>query len=125
MFYGAMVSLGALGVVTKVTLDIQRRFMMKQYVYQDFPLVALREHFDAIKSAGYINEVWWLKVLPVLERELRAVNIRPHWGKLFTIALAEIRDKYDRLLELTKMCEKFDPHDKFRNPFLNTDVFAI
>jgi xylitol oxidase len=69
-FNGAVVGLGALGVITKVILDIQPRFMMRQYVYEDLPLRELKEHFDAIESSGYsvslftdwqkqrINEVW-------------------------------------------------------------------
>jgi alditol oxidase len=75
-FLGAVVGLGALGVITKVTLDIQPRFLMKQYVYQDLPLGALKEHFDSIQSAAYsvslftdwqnqrINEVWLKVRLP-------------------------------------------------------------
>jgi len=62
--------LGALGVVTKATLNIQPRFTMQQYVYQSLPLKELTTHFDAIESAAYsvslftewrresINEVW-------------------------------------------------------------------
>lgn len=69
-FRGAVVGLGAMGVITKLTLDIQPRFMMKQYVYQDLPISELKENFDAIESAAYsvslftdwqkqgINEVW-------------------------------------------------------------------
>jgi xylitol oxidase len=37
-FRGAVVGLGALGVVTKVTLEIQPSFVMRQYVYENLPL---------------------------------------------------------------------------------------
>ncbi len=69
-FLGSVVNLGALGVVTKVTLDIQPTFLMRQHVYVDLPLARLVDHFEAIMSSGYsvslftdwqnkrINEVW-------------------------------------------------------------------
>jgi len=66
----AVVGLGALGVITKVTLDIQPTYLMRQYVYENMPLTDLKDHFDAIESSAYsvslftdwqrqrINEVW-------------------------------------------------------------------
>jgi alditol oxidase len=69
-FPGAVVGLGALGVITRVTLDIQPTFLMRQYVYENLPLNELKDHFDAIESSAYsvslftdwqkqrINEVW-------------------------------------------------------------------
>ena len=268
MFRGAVVGLGALGVITKVTLDVQPRFMMNQYVYENMPLSELREHFDVIESAAYsvslftdwqekrINEVWlklrmphepkfdapveffgakratrnlhpiialsaencteqmgvpgpwyerlphfrmgftpsagkelqseyfvprqnavdailaverlrdqvgphlliseirtiaaddlWMspcykqpsvsihftwkqdwpavkKLLPVIERELAPFHARPHWGKLFTISPADIHARYQRLPEFLETCRKYDPHGKFRNEFLNRNIFA-
>jgi xylitol oxidase len=69
-FLGAVVNLGALGVVTRVTLDVQPTFLMRQDVYVDLPLAQLTDHFEGIMSSGYsvslftdwqnkrINEVW-------------------------------------------------------------------
>jgi len=55
-FQGAVVGLGALGAVTKVTLDLQPSYQMQQYVYENLPLDELTRHFDAIESAAYRRE---------------------------------------------------------------------
>jgi alditol oxidase len=52
-FAGAVVGLGALGVVTKLTLDIEATFEVRQDVYQDLPMAALEASFDEIMAAGY------------------------------------------------------------------------
>lgn len=52
-FLAAVVNLGAIGVVTKVTLDIQPTFEMNQYVYQNLPFSALKDNFEAIEAKGY------------------------------------------------------------------------
>jgi len=69
-FRGAVVGLGALGVTTKLTLDLQPSFQVQQYVYEHLPFSELKAHFEAIESAAYsvslftdwrtasINEVW-------------------------------------------------------------------
>ena len=70
LFDGAVVGLGALGVVTKVTLDLQPTFNMRQVVYRNLPMKELENNFYAIMSSGYsvslftdwknknVNEVW-------------------------------------------------------------------
>ncbi len=267
-FLGAVVGLGAMGVITKVTLDIQPTYMMRQYVYENLPLTEVKDHFDAIESSAYsvslftdwqdqrISEVWiksrveqgqafdataeffgakhatrnlhpiaelsaencteqmgvpgpwyerlphfrmgftpsagrelqseyfvprqhaveailaverlrdqvsphlmiseiraiaadklWLspcyeqpcvtihftwkqdwpavrKLLPVIEKELAPFKARPHWGKLFTMSPAELKSIYKKLPDFIQLSKKYDPDGKFRNEFLNTNVFS-
>jgi len=52
-FLGAVVGLGALGVVTGVRLDLQPTFKMAQSVYENLSFSHLERHFDEIFSAGY------------------------------------------------------------------------
>ncbi len=266
-FRGAVVGLGALGVITRVTLDVQPTYQMRQWVYENLPFAQMKEHFDAIQASGYsvslftdwqkqrVNEVWikcrvgdgkefaagpeffgakratrnlhpiaqlsaencteqmgvpgpwyerlphfrmgftpsagkelqseyfvprrnaveailaverlrdqvsphlliteiraiaadelWMspcyerpsitihftwkpdwpavrRVLPVIERELGPFGARPHWGKLFTLPPAELRSRYPKLEEFRHLTAKFDPKGKFRNDFLNTNIF--
>jgi xylitol oxidase len=52
-FAGAVVNLGALGVVTRLTLDLQPAVDMRQDVYLDLPIAAAETHFDEIMASGY------------------------------------------------------------------------
>jgi len=69
-FNGAVVALGAFGVVTKLTLELQPTFNMKQVVYRNLAMSELEKNFNEIMGSGYsvslftdwknknINEVW-------------------------------------------------------------------
>ena len=268
LFRGSVVGLGALGVITRITLDVQPTYSVRQYVYEDMPFAEMRDHFDEIQASGYsvslftdwqnhrINEVWiksrtdhtpafaappeffgaklatrnlhpiaalsaencteqmgvpgpwydrlphfrigftpsagkelqseyfvprrnavdailaverlrdqvsphlliteirtiaaddlWMstcyqrpsvtihftwkpdwpavrRVLPMIERELGPFAPRPHWAKLFTMPPAELRLRYERLPDFIALATKRDPHGKFRNEFLNTNLFT-
>ncbi|MEV8564984.1 FAD-binding protein [Streptomyces sp. NPDC051322] len=52
-FAGTVVSLGALGVVTTLTLDLVPGFELGQRAYTGLPLALLDEHFDTVASAAY------------------------------------------------------------------------
>ena len=55
---GAVVGLGAIGVVTSLTLDIVPTFDVRQYVYDDLPAKALSTCFDEIFASGYSVSVF-------------------------------------------------------------------
>ncbi|MCA9995670.1 MAG: FAD-binding protein [Anaerolineales bacterium] len=52
-FYAAVVGLGALGIITQLTLDVQPTFDVAQVVYLNLPFAQVTAHFDAIFSAAY------------------------------------------------------------------------
>ncbi|GAA1732646.1 FAD-binding protein [Microbacterium paludicola] len=52
-FDAAVVSLGALGIVTRVTLDIEPSFEVRQRLYEHLPLETAMSHFDALMGAAY------------------------------------------------------------------------
>lgn len=52
-FEGMVVHLGALGVVTRVTLDVQPEFQVAQHVYEGLSRDALLSNLDAIMVAAY------------------------------------------------------------------------
>lgn len=57
-FEGTVVHLGALGVVTELTLALVPAFEIRQYVYDDLALAELVEHFVEIAGAGYSVSVF-------------------------------------------------------------------
>ncbi len=267
-FRGSVVGLGALGVVTAVTLDVEPTFTMRQDVYLNLPMAQVKDHFQDIVAAGYsvslftdwqhgrISEVWikrrvepgrtltaspdfhgaaratgnvhpivelsaencteqmgvpgpwyerlphfkmgftpssgkelqseyfvprrnavdailaverlrdhvsphlmiselraidadqlWMspcyrqpslaihftwkqdwesvrKVLPMIERELAPFGVRPHWGKLFTMAPARLQAQYEHCDEFKRLAGRLDPTGKFRNPFLSATLYS-
>ena len=52
-FDGMVVSLGAFGIVTRVTLDIEPEFEMRQDAFEGLRWATLLADFDAVMSAGY------------------------------------------------------------------------
>jgi xylitol oxidase len=53
LFNGAVVGLGALGVLTRVTLDVQPTFDVRQDVFENLPWTELEANFDAIVGSAY------------------------------------------------------------------------
>jgi alditol oxidase len=65
------------------------------------------------------------KLLPLIEKELAPFHPRPHWGKLFTLPPAQLDSAYEKLPEFIAIARKFDPNGKFRNEFLDRNVFGV
>lgn len=57
-FPGVVVGLGALGVITKITLEVQPTFQMTQMVYENLSFSQLEHHLDDIFASGYSVSVF-------------------------------------------------------------------
>jgi xylitol oxidase len=64
------------------------------------------------------------QILPLIEAQLAPFSARPHWGKLFTLAPAQVRALYPRLTDFQDLLRSYDPLGKFRNLFLDTYIFG-
>ena len=108
-FAGAVVNLGALGVVTNVTLAIEPAFTVRQDVYEDLPVAAAAEHFDEIMSAGYsvsyftdwrgdtVNQVWIKTRGDTFAAPPSFFGARPATKKLHPIAALDATNCTDQM----------------------------
>ena len=69
---GMVVGLGALGIVTRLTLDTLPAFNVRQYVYEGLPYEQVAEHFDEIMSSAYSVSLF---------TDWRSPQIRQAWLK--------------------------------------------
>jgi len=65
-----------------------------------------------------------LHLLPQIEKALSPFNARPHWGKVFTMEPKVLESRYEKLNDFKKLVEEYDPQGKFRNGFLERNVYS-
>jgi xylitol oxidase len=65
------------------------------------------------------------KVLPMIEAKLSPFDARPHWAKLFTMPPSQLKQRYGkRMTDYQALLKHYDPNGKFRNDFLNTNIYG-
>ncbi len=57
-------------------------------------------------------------LLPKIEEALAPYDVRPHWGKLFTLSGETLASRYSRWDDFKALARDFDPDRKFQNDFL-------
>jgi xylitol oxidase len=117
-FDGAVVGLGALGIVTSMTLDLVPRFAVRQDVFHRLPFDAVVENFDALMGSAFsvslfthwnsdvVDQAWLKNVAPAAPGSdffggsAAPGPSSPVWGKDptgTTAQLGEAGPSYDRL----------------------------
>jgi xylitol oxidase len=64
------------------------------------------------------------KILPLIEEKLAPFGAKPHWAKLFTMQPARLRSGYARMSDYKGLLAEYDPKGKFRNEFINTNIYG-
>jgi len=64
------------------------------------------------------------QILPQIEAKLAPFSPRPHWGKTFTLAPAQIQAHYPRMGDFKSILAQYDPKAKFRNSFLDLNLYT-
>ena len=65
-----------------------------------------------------------MNLLPQIEKELAPFNVRPHWGKVFTLDPKVLQSRYEKLDDFKKLVAEYDPTGKFRNEFLQKNIYS-
>jgi xylitol oxidase len=63
------------------------------------------------------------QILPQIEAQLKPFNPRPHWAKLFTIPPGQLQGQYARLGDFKAFVKQHDPDGKFRNEFIEANLY--
>lgn len=65
-----------------------------------------------------------MALLPEVEAALEPFDYRPHWGKIFTIDPTKLQKRYEKLDEFKALVAEFDPDGKFRNEFIEKNLYS-
>jgi alditol oxidase len=124
-FGGLVVSLGALGVVTRVTLAVEPYYEASQLVYEGMEWDALFEHFDEVEAAGNsvsvfhrlgerTEQVWVKRHAPAEDGPSELFGAPAATGQLHPVAGADPVNSTPQLGEVGPWSERL-PH--FRSGF--------
>ena len=64
------------------------------------------------------------KLLPEIEAALAPFDVRPHWGKLYTINAKTIQESYERFPDFLELLKTYDPEGRFKNDYLNRIIYS-
>jgi len=89
------------------------------WLSQSYGTPTIGIHFSWRKNWAAVREV-----LPLVEAALAPFEMRPHWGKLFTVPPKQVQAAYPRMEDFKALLRSTDPEGKFRNGYLDRFVFG-
>jgi len=107
------------------TVDVDDYWMSPCY-HAPSPALPPREGAKGFVAFHFTWKMMWPEVsrlLPLIESSLAPFDVRPHWGKLFTMTPSSVQSLYERVDDFRQLVADFDPGGKFRNPYLERYIF--
>lgn len=89
------------------------------WLSQSYGTPTIGIHFSWRKNWAAVREI-----LPLVEEALAPFQMRPHWGKLFTVPAEQVQAAYPRMEDFKALLGSTDPEGKFRNGYLDRFVFG-
>ena len=80
---------------------------------------SLALHFTWKPDAAAVS-----KIVALIEAKLAPFEPRPHWGKVFSLKAAQLAPVYPRWNDFKELARQVDPKGKFRNAYMNDEVWA-
>jgi alditol oxidase len=95
-FDGMVVGLGAVGAITRLTLDVEPEYGVRQQVFEGLPWATLFERFDEITASGYSVSVFtrWGEAIDQVWVKRRAEEGSPPLTEEFFGASAAAEDRH-------------------------------
>ena len=63
-------------------------------------------------------------LIPLVEAALAKFSPRPHWAKIFTMPPTVLQSRIEKLADFKELLLKYDPNSKFRNEFINRNLYS-
>ena len=89
------------------------------WMSQSYGTPTIGIHFSWKKDWPAVRDL-----LPVIEEALTPYEVRPHWGKLFSMSAAQVQARFPRMADFRELLLSLDPRGKFRNGYLERYVWA-
>ena len=89
------------------------------WLSQSYGTPTIGIHFSWRKNWPVVREV-----MPLVEEALSPFEVRPHWGKLFSMSPEQVQAAYPKMEDFKTLQQSTDPDGKFRNGYLDRFVFG-
>lgn len=91
----------------------------RMWLSQSYGTPTIGIHFSWRKNWPVVREV-----MPLVEEALAPYEVRPHWGKLFSMSPKQVQAAYPKIEDFKTLQRSTDPDGKFRNGYLDRFVFG-